>query len=112
MKLRTLLILCPPLLAATLAFAATASASEVFPAPSGDWESVKLLDAGTGRELGRLVPSQWDSVVEMEVKTGRVLQRTECNDWQDARTPDACEGEAAGPVPLLPANLAGLLGLI
>ena|GEM_PF-3107287 len=112
MKLRTLLVLCPSLLAATLAFAAATSASEVFPAPSDDWKSVKLLDVGTGKELGHWVPAQSDTVIEMEVETGRVLRRIQCDEWQDASAPEGCEGHVVSMVPYRPAQLPGVQGLL
>jgi len=111
MKLRTLVLTAPALLAAMLTLASPASAEVALPAPSDEAESMVLMEVGTGKILGEIVPAQWDSVVEMEVNTGRILQVTDCDDWQDAKTPDACVGTVTGSVPLPPAHLSDLLGL-
>ena len=112
MKLRTLALTTPALLVAMLTLASPASADVVLPEPTDPEESVVLMEVGTGKILGEFVPSQWNTVVEMDAHSGRIQQVTECNEWQDVKTPDACVGSVTGALPLLPANLAGLLGLV
>ncbi|WP_159614750.1 hypothetical protein [Glutamicibacter sp. JC586] len=112
MKPRTLALTTPALLAAMLTLASPASADVVLPEPTDPAESMVLMEVGTGKILGHFVPSQWNTVVEMDVRTGRIQQVTKCNEWQDTKTPDACVGTVTGAVPLLPANLAGFLGLV
>jgi len=111
MKLHTLLVAPTLLLTAALAVATPASASDTFPAPSDEVNSIIVQEVTTGKILSEWVPAQWDSIVEMEAGTGRIQQITECDPWQDASTPEACVGQKVGPALIAPAKLATLLGL-